>query len=198
MGELILTGFGWAMIKLKRLEAFHVEKVVKGSPLIDSEKYVKVYIDGEEKLTAHVDVRGVTNNIDQSYTSRKIQKNSTEIRVKVIDVDGKAILTTSGTVKSYMENPKRCSEKLEIEYTFVATEPNCLVVDVIWQDERNEYQPETSTDDIEDKCAKKHSPRPKSRDRANRQMCKQIKKNGVPMSEELLELCKKYTKDKKP
>lgn len=119
------------------------------------------------------------------------------------------------------ENPKLCSEALkpDVDYGFVNKNKNCLIVDVIWQDERAfEPEPLKLSDEIEDKCAKKQQPRSlrnkhrmqnpnhknngdKSNDRANRQMCRQYKKNGLTMSEEILELCKKYnvrTKNKKP
>lgn len=86
-------------------------------------------------------------NIDRYYYTPEIIKKSTIIKVEVLEDDGEnkkadnpeKLLTKSGTVESFMQEPIRCTEPMHIVRAFHGTQilpPNCIEVDIIWQDER--------------------------------------------------------------
>lgn len=88
-------------------------------------------------------------DVGRMIMSKLIQKNSTIIEIEVLDnnENGKfqRLLLTSGTVDSFIQSPTRCSESGIVPYGIV--EGNCLEIDVIWQDEREETAPPISERD---------------------------------------------------
>lgn len=88
-------------------------------------------------------------DVARTMVTPLIKKNSTIIRIKVYDADYKTddspryksehrelILSTNGTIASFMKKPFRCSKGAYLNNGDYVR-PNCLEVDVIWQAERN-------------------------------------------------------------
>lgn len=143
---------------MKRFEAYHIEKPVvaegafgflSSDNKITPEKNIKVYIDEKQKEpTINIDKPSEfpIENLGRSFISDRIQKNSTIIRIEVTDGDNKPILMTNGTVDSFLEDPQRCSPYFEKgpQYGSVAGfGPNCLVIDIFWEDEIEKFEPES-------------------------------------------------------
>lgn len=115
-------------------------------PFNDCDPYVKVYVGGEEVLkTATADGKN-DYNVDRIYHTKKIKK-STIIAIEVWEDDSKKgehrnegnsqpILWTNGTVESFMQNPTCCTDDLVVGKIHYGK--NCIEVDIIWQDERND------------------------------------------------------------
>lgn len=110
--------------------------------------YVKVKIDGDNVLTTDFKEDTQEYNVGRFVMSKLIQRNSTIIEIEVLDHNGnenyahERLLGTSGTVDSFIKKPIRCTKPGNALGTFVSA--NCLEIDVIWQDQRDETQPETS------------------------------------------------------
>lgn len=161
---------GWATIKLKKLNATHLEEAVvkeqdtgvygygsrektslnrcdvsglnlKGQKC---DPFVRVYVDKKEILTTLMNVETEHFNVNRSVTSKKIQKNSTLIEIVVLDDDEKRepqiIMKASGTVDKFLQKPIHCSEPGSLEGKYIP--PNCLEIDILWHDERDALKPE--------------------------------------------------------
>lgn len=162
------------MIKIKDLEVYHVENprpkadveapfsLTKSNNRPDGSMHVNVYIEKSGSPPDKFEIE--LNSFEpyfyvgkQTFTSdEKIQKSFTMIHVEVKDERGTPILTTRGTVNNFISKPKRCTNALDEskEYYVVSKKPNCIVVDVLWQDERQETEskPLNFDDILENGC----------------------------------------------
>lgn len=165
MNKFLLAGFGWAIIKLKRLEAYHKmdlvpDKLLQYFNVIGSLQKIRVSLNRSEIFsTKNIhSPRSPTKSVGQTVISPKIWKKSTKIQVLVLSAAGSPILDLSGTVDSYLKNSEHCTEALKkrVPYGDIEYKPNCIVVDVIWLDEREQThrEPLKLSDDIKDRCAK--------------------------------------------
>lgn len=151
--DSFFAGSGYATIKLKRftganLNDFDSTKVFNKGYRCDlsgdknCDPYVQVYVNGEKVLVTDTKIDTVDYLVNRIYfTPKPIQKNKTEILIKVRDDDSKEgeertdensepMLWTKGTVESFQRVPHRCNEK--------GYQNNCLDIDIIWQDVRKE------------------------------------------------------------
>lgn len=111
---------------------------------IECDPFIKVYIDKKKVLTTHVNDNTQHFNVGRSVTAKIEQRNSTLIEIVVMDRDvviaNETILRTNGTVDTFMQKPIRCSEPGTFNNRPV--HPNCLEIDILWQDERTIPEPE--------------------------------------------------------
>lgn len=112
--------------------------------------FVKVLIDGKEVLKTNPREETQIYYVGRTITSKKIQKNLTLIEIEVWDYNGEdskpdLILRANGTVETFMQEPVRCTEGGKIDNGFSKKDipPNCIEVDVVWQDAREEEQYQT-------------------------------------------------------
>lgn len=116
----------------------------QGNPMCDP--FVIMTIGEDEVLRTIPREDSQIFNVGRTITSDKIQKNSTIIKIEVWDFDGtdkkpELILMTNGTVDSFLHEAIRCTEGGKANgfgKKLKEVRPNCLEVDVLWQDERNE------------------------------------------------------------
>lgn len=85
--------------------------------------------------------------VDRFVMSGLIQKNKTYIEIEVLDEneDGKPpdrLVWTSGTVEQFIRAPYRCSNNAKIRKKVIPG--NCIEVDIVWQDQRDETKPQTT------------------------------------------------------
>lgn len=123
-------------------------------------RYVNVYLglskrqggEGNSILTTDVNVGTQEYNVNRWVRTPKIKKSDT-ITVEVLhDLSSNhdkrynvVLLRESGTVQSFIEKPRHCSEPGTIKNAILSyvgfseeyVPPNCIEVDIIWQDERN-------------------------------------------------------------
>lgn len=124
--------------------------------------FVAVFLheNKKRKLILKTDTRFGTAeyNVDRWVRTKKITKSDT-ITVQIWhdrtkhheydpdrDVLNHPILSETGTIQSFIEKPRRCSKPGIIKHQIKAifsdntdehVPPNCIEVDIIWQDERN-------------------------------------------------------------
>lgn len=117
----------------------------KGKTYTLCDPFVKMLIDGREVLTTIPREDEQVFNVGRTITSKRIQKNSTIIQIEVLDDGGKSkgpqlILKKSGTVETFMQKPIQCTEGATFKNALGREQtvlPNCIEVDVVWQDERD-------------------------------------------------------------
>lgn len=108
--------------------------------------FVKVKIDGNEVLVTEAKEDTQKYVVGRLIMSELIQKNSTIIEIEVWDENKNGrherLLQTSGTVDTFIEKPYQYSKSAWLRKKEILG--NIIVVDVIWQDQREETQPVTS------------------------------------------------------
>ena len=96
--------------------------------------YVKLYINGEEVLTTPQATNKISYDIDQTFTTSRISKDST-VKIEVWNAySGQfwgadtLLLSTEGNIESFLKEPLREGEKVCKDFNSIETMS-------FWQDE---------------------------------------------------------------